>query len=145
MIEGDVNPDQFYCDHRKDLTAYAATLADNMADAEDAVAEATMKSYIHYMKYGIICPAGRDPVGWMKVVIHHYICDLRRRHKVAEKNRHRSCPPPPGGGHDDVIDDIIASQGWSFIRSLAPRQRDIALLRWGTGLRPPVIVNESLA
>ena len=97
------DPGEFCIKHRADWLSYAAALARNYQDAEDAVSDVAVKIFNNYDRTGKLCPPKfDDPVAWSKTVIANYIKDRRRRAKVQLKHQAELCPP------QDKFDDDVS-------------------------------------
>jgi len=124
----------FYTSNRRDLLCYALTLTDNETNAEDAVADAVLKSYEYYCEHGRTCPVDRDPIGWMKVVIRNKIIDGHRHQLVVQRYRPRLSVPGGQDVADAVTDRVLAEQlFFQLTRSLTPEAQKIAYLHWAEG------------
>jgi RNA polymerase sigma factor (sigma-70 family) len=132
---------QFYIDHRRDLTFYAFVLARSMPDAEDAVAEAVRKSWEHYLSHGTLCPPGRDPVAWMKTVIHNHLMTVFRGRRSAMRRLPRLWHGPDRDSAEDVLDGVLAGEAWKKLKDLSPRDQEIAHLLWREEWEPKKIAD----
>jgi RNA polymerase sigma factor (sigma-70 family) len=134
----DPDPGDFCIKHRADWLSYALAHARNLQDAEDAVSHAGEKILLQHAETGMICPGGYDPEAWAKTVIRNYICDLYRHSKVQVKYQAR-LHTPADDFVENLMDEILARQMFSFIKSLRPGDHQIAVMHYLENLKPSVI------
>jgi RNA polymerase sigma factor (sigma-70 family) len=132
------DPGEFCIKHRAEWLSYARAHAQNFQDAQDAVSHVAEKILVRHARTGTLCPAEYDPEAWSKVVIANYIKDLHRRAKVQVKYQGK-LHSPAGDFVEDLVDQMLARQAFSFIRSLKPGDHQIAVMRYVEGLEPSVI------
>ena len=134
----DPDPGEFCIKHQADWLGYALAHARNVQDAEDAVSNVAVKILQRHARTGTLCPPGYDPVAWSKTVIANYIKDLHRRAEVRREHQGKLFPPS-GDFVEDLVDEMLARQGFSFIKKLNPSDHQIALMRYAEGLEPSEI------
>lgn len=135
----DPDPGEFCIKHRAEWLSYARVHAGNFQDAEDAVSHVAEKILVQHARTGTLCPpVYDDPEAWSKVVIVNYIKDLHRRVNVRIKYQGK-LHSPPADFVEDLVDQMLARQAFSFIRSLKPGDHQIAEMRYVENLEPSVI------
>jgi RNA polymerase sigma factor (sigma-70 family) len=133
------DPGHFCVQCRADWLCYARSLTNDWADADDAVQHAAEKILKHYRDHGTLCPVGKDPVGYAKKTIAHYLIDRHRRRQAQSKHARSLLFAPVADVAEDIADQLIARDAREFVDSLEPQERLIAVLRWVEGLEPKEI------
>ena len=140
-VDSGFDPNTFCIKQRPDWLAYARARTRNWPDAEDAVSHVVEKIYEHYAEHGTVCPDMRDPVGWSKTVIRHYLIDQWRRSKT-QSRRSTAFTLSEEDIADNITDQIIARKALAFVESLDGQSHMIAMMAWVDGLKPKEIAEQ---
>jgi RNA polymerase sigma-70 factor, ECF subfamily len=130
QVTSEAARDEFYAANRRDLLLYALSLTDSSLDAEDAVADAVLRSLEHYLEHKEICPSGLDPVGWMKTIIRNKIIDNYRHARVVERHAPKLGPGVSADIAEQAVDHVMAEQFFRLTGLLKPQAQQIAILYW---------------
>jgi RNA polymerase sigma factor (sigma-70 family) len=132
----DLDLDDFCVKHHADWLSHAGYYTRNFQDAQDAVSHVVEKIVMHHAREGTLCPPKYDdPVAWAKKAILNYIRDRHRRTRVQLKYRAKLCPPP-GDFEEDLLDGMLATQAFAFIKDLKPGDHEIAVMHFIDELEP---------
>lgn len=135
----DPDPGEFCVKNRTEWLGFALAHARNLQEAEDAVSHLAVKVLEQHARTGTICPNGYDPQAWSKTVIRNFIRSRRRDDKVELKYQPKQYSPADDDFVEELVDEMLARQMLSFIKSLKPRDHQIAVMRYVENLEPSVI------
>ena len=108
----------FFNETRPRLLRALAVLADDLADAEDALQEAYVRAAARWERLD-------EPEAWVRTVARNLPRDGFRRRKVRERARRRLGPPDARPGPDPTSVAVV-----SALRALPPEQRDALALHY---------------